>query len=93
MIDNDLLKILVCPETRQSLRLSSPELLARVNSLIESSDVSNREGQPLTERLNGLLVREDNQVAYPIKDSIPVLVKGEGLSLTGELGESSGQKS
>ena len=36
MIDQELLKILVCPQTRQPLREASAELLARVNARITS---------------------------------------------------------
>ena len=43
-IDNELLEILVCPETRQPVTLASSDVLASLNSEIEARRLRNRGG-------------------------------------------------
>lgn len=68
MIPADLLKILRCPETRQTLELASAELLARVNA-----------GR--AETIAAGLVRADGKLLYPIRENIPVLLVEEAISV------------
>jgi len=68
-LDPDLLAILCCPVTHQSLHPANAEELGRASAPLD---------EPLTEGL----VREDGQVLYPIRKGIPLLVPEEGLLLT-----------
>lgn len=81
MIDAKLLEILVCPESREPLRLAEPELVAQVNEAIAAGVVRNHEGEPVTEPIDGGLVRADGARVYPIRDEIPVLLIEEAIAL------------
>jgi len=62
-ISDELLAALRCPETRQKLAVATAEQLARINGAL---------GQGAA--LEGALIREDQQAAYPIDDGFPVLL-------------------
>lgn len=79
VIDKDLLEILACPETHQSLSQAGQDLLKKVNDWIASGNATNKGGKKVEEALAGGLVREDGQVVYPIRDGIPVLLIDEAL--------------
>lgn len=83
MIDPDLLEILVCPETKQSLSEADGRLVALLNEAIERGEVQNRAGEALGAPVDGGLVREDRQVLYPIRDRIPVMLIDEAIPLGG----------
>jgi len=81
MIDQTLLDILVCPETKQPLRVAEAELLQSLNTAIEAGSVTNRGGEPVKAVLTEALVREDNQVLYPVRDDIPIMLIDESIPL------------
>jgi uncharacterized protein YbaR (Trm112 family) len=83
MIDPDLLKILCCPETHQSLKLADPALLQSVNQKITSGALHNRGGVKVEQTCEGGLIREDGKYLYPIRHEIPVMLVSEALPLTG----------
>jgi uncharacterized protein YbaR (Trm112 family) len=83
MIDAELLDILVCPETRQPVRLAEPGIIADLNAAIEAGSVTNRAGEVVRESLEGGLVREDGRVLYAIRDGIPIMLVDEALVLDG----------
>lgn len=83
MIDGELLEILVCPETRQRVRLADAELVARVNAAIGAGGLRNRGGEGVEEPLAGGLVREDGKLLYPIRDDIPIMLIDEAIALEG----------
>ena len=80
-IDPELLQILACPETHQSLVVADAELLARVNARVAAGECKNVGGALVSEPLESGLVREDARVVYPIRDTIPVLLVDEGIPL------------
>ena len=80
-MEKRLLQILRCPSTHKGLALARRETLKRVNTAIESGQVSNREGAAVTEPLKEALVTDDSKLLYPIADGIPVLLEGESISL------------
>ena len=82
MIDDELLKILRCPDTRQELRVADRALLERLNQKIQSDGLSNRGGQPVKEKLDGGLVRTDGKFLYPIRGNIPVMLVDEAIPLS-----------
>jgi uncharacterized protein YbaR (Trm112 family) len=80
-INKELLDILACPETKQSLTLAEADLLATLNERIRQGTLTNRSGQPVTEAIDGGLVREDRCYLYPIRDEIPIMLIDEAIAL------------
>ena len=81
MVDQELLDILVCPETKQPLRLAGATLLDRVNAAIATANVVNRCGASVVEPLQAGLVRQDEAVMYPVRDDIPIMLIDEAIPL------------
>ena len=81
MIDQDLLKILACPETHQPLTEATAEVVAAANAKIEGG-AKNRGGKDVEGgKLEAGLLRQDGKVVYPVRDGIPVLLIDEGIEL------------
>jgi uncharacterized protein YbaR (Trm112 family) len=68
-MDAALLELLCCPETHQPLRFATTDELTRMTHLSSAGP------------LESALLREDGQVAYPIRDGIPLLLVEEQLKL------------
>ncbi len=81
MIDLELLKILCCPETHQPVALAEPSLIEQLNQQVAAGQLRNRGGQPVKEKLDGGLVREDGKFLYPIRHDIPVMLIDEAVPL------------
>jgi uncharacterized protein YbaR (Trm112 family) len=81
MVNPELLEILVCPETKQTLTVADQETLARVNRAVESGSLVNQGGNRVKDRIEEGLVREDGMVLYPVKDDIPVMLLDEAIRL------------
>lgn len=84
MIDPELLKILCCPETHQPLTSADAALVQRLNTQIDSGQLRNRGGQPVTRKCDGGLVRKDGQFVYPVCEDIPMLLINEAIPLSGQ---------
>jgi uncharacterized protein len=82
MIDSKLLPLFRCPESHQPLHLADDGLLQSLNQQVAAGSLKNRAGQPVKEKLDGGLVREDKKVAYPIIKKLPILLIEEGILLT-----------
>jgi uncharacterized protein YbaR (Trm112 family) len=81
MIDQQLLRVLVCPTDRSPLAPASDQVVARVNRAIAAGRVSNRAGRLLDRPIEGGLIRADQTLLYPIFDSIPLLLVDEAIPL------------
>lgn len=81
MVNQELLEILVCPETKQPLSMADPETLERVNAAIERGELKNRGGDRVKDRIPEGLIRQDGKVLYPVWDDIPVMLLDESISL------------
>ena len=82
MIDQRLLDILVCPETKQDLVLAEPVLINKINGLIKTGNLKNRSKQKVTEKIDGGLVQiNEKNYLYPIRDEIPILLIEESIPL------------
>jgi uncharacterized protein len=81
MLNPELLALLVCPETHQDVALASPGEIAQINEAIRLGQVRTASGNPVIEPVEGALIRSDRAIAYPIRDSIPVMLVDEGLSI------------
>ncbi len=75
----ELLALLCCPETRQSLAMAPAELLAQLESLRVAGKLTNRAGVALTEPITEGLLRADGAVFFPVSGGIPLLVPDEAV--------------
>jgi uncharacterized protein YbaR (Trm112 family) len=82
MIDEHLLSLLACPESRQPLRLAEASLVETTNQQISQGAVKNKKGEVIKQPLEGALIREDNSVVYPIREGIPDLLIEEGIVIS-----------
>ena len=81
-ISSLLLEILVCPENKTPVKPAEPGLVERINAAITAGTLKNRAGEPVTEKIEEGLVREDGRVLYPVREDIPVMLVDEGIDLT-----------
>lgn len=81
MIDQNLLEILVCPETKQQLRVAEGGLLEKLNDSISAGSLMNRGGETVTVQMSEALIREDGDVLYPVRDDIPIMLIDESIPL------------
>jgi uncharacterized protein YbaR (Trm112 family) len=81
MVNPELLEILVCPETKQTLKVADAEILARVNQAIDGIGLKSQGGDCVKDRIEEGLVREDGKVLYPVRDDIPVMLLDEAIRL------------
>lgn len=80
-LDKDLLAILCCPETKQAVTLADEVLIQKVNGAIERGMLRNKAEKPVTEKVDGGLIRSDRQILYPVREDIPVMLIDEGIPL------------
>ncbi len=81
-VEQELLEILICPETKQSLALAPPELLQKLNERIRTGALRNRGGEAIEKPLEEALLREDGRVLYPVDDGIPVMLIEESIQIS-----------
>jgi uncharacterized protein YbaR (Trm112 family) len=82
-IDKDLLAILCCPDTKQDVNLADEALIAKLNEAMSRGQLKNKGNKPVTEPLDGGLIRSDRKILYPIREDIPVMLIEEGIPLEG----------
>jgi uncharacterized protein YbaR (Trm112 family) len=80
-IDKDLLAILCCPETKLDVSLADDALIGKVNDAVSRGVLKNKAQKPVTEMLDGGLIRADKKILYPIREDIPVMLIEEGIPL------------
>ena len=81
MISNELLKLLVCPETKRPVSLADTATVHRVNDLIRSRTVKDRSGAVVEAEIEGGLLTEDQRFLYPVRDEIPVMLIDQAIVL------------
>ena len=80
-LDKDLLAILCCPDTKQAVVLADDGVIQKLNGAIERGVLKNKAEKPVTEKLDGGLIRADQQILYPVRENIPVMLIDEGIPL------------
>jgi len=80
-IDQELLDILVCPETHQPVKQADQDVLDRVNERIKAGALKNHQGDPVKQPIEAGLVREDGKCLYVVEDGIPNMLIDERIDL------------
>ncbi len=78
-IDRQLLEILCCPVSKQSLRTLSAAQLEQINQKITGGDITNAGNESVTEALAEGLITQNGQRIYRIDDNIPVMLENESI--------------
>ena len=81
MIDPDLLKIMCCPESHQTLAAAEPAVVEKINQQIATGQLQNRAGRTVVEKMDGGLIRADKKFLYPIRQAIPIMLVDEAIPL------------
>ncbi|MGI9308170.1 MAG: Trm112 family protein [Gammaproteobacteria bacterium] len=76
-MDEKLLDIICCPQTRQPLELLDAEQLGHLNQRIAAGSVRNHGEEPVQGSLSEALVTADGRLVYPIREGIPILLEDE----------------
>ena len=80
-VDKDLLAILCCPESKLEVSLADDALISKIKDAINRGALKNKAQKPVTELLDGGLIRSDRKILYPIREDIPVMLIEEGIPL------------
>ena len=80
-VDPELVEILVCPDTKLNVDLAPAETVEKINLAIKENIVLNVDGQSVNDPLQDGLLREDDKIIYPVRESIPVMLIGEGIPM------------
>ena len=81
MIKQELLEILCCPESHQSLAVAEPSVVEKLNQAIAAEKLHNRRGDIVREKIDSGLTRADGKFLYPIRHDIPILLVDEAIPL------------
>ncbi len=80
-MNRKLLEILCCPVTHKPLHVAPADVLARLNRAVEEGRLHRHDGSAVTRPLSEALLTEDDRVAYPVEDDIPVLLEDEAIAM------------
>ncbi len=79
MVDQQLLDILCCPETKQDVAVIENSIVDKINAKIAAGGLKNRAGEEVNEKIDSGLIREDKQYVYPIRHDIPIMLVDEAI--------------
>lgn len=80
-VDDVLVGVLACPETRQRLHPADAATVVLLNGAIGGGGLRNRSGRAVTEPVEGALVRADGAVCYLIRGGVPLMLADEAVAL------------
>ena len=82
MDHQQLIQMLRCPETMQTVREASASELAEWNCQIALGLMKTRVGNFRKVPLTAALVREDGHLVFPVENDIPIMLLEEALVVT-----------
>jgi uncharacterized protein YbaR (Trm112 family) len=80
-MDEKLLEILCCPETKQDLSIASESMVQKINEDIVQGKIVNLGGEKVEEEVQLVLIREDKKVGYLVRHDIPIMLVHEAISV------------
>ena len=78
-IDRHHLDLLVCPVTRQPLRVLSEDKLGQLNERIRAGGVKTADGEGITEPWKGALITANGTTLYRVEEGIPLLHEDQAV--------------
>lgn len=84
--DTRLLSVLACPENLSPLHLATSAELEAIREDVKTGKVRLRNGNRGDPTFDGLLIREDRRVAYPIRGGVAELRPEDGLAMDPSVG-------
>ncbi|MFP8870420.1 MAG: hypothetical protein VCB43_02640 [Myxococcota bacterium] len=81
-VSQELLDILVCPETKQRVSAAGDETISQINARVSSGELRNRGGESIAAPISEGLIREDGKIVYIVDDGIPVMLIEESIELS-----------
>jgi uncharacterized protein len=83
MVDQELLDMLCCPETKEDVSLAEAGLVEELNRKVAAGQLRNRGGEIVKEKMDSGLIRADKKYLYPIREDIPIMLIDEAIPLEG----------
>ena len=80
-IDKEWVAIYRCPETLQTVSVADSSLIQRLNDAVIRGSLQTKGNKPVSTQLEGGLIREDQQILYPIREDIPDMLIENGIPL------------
>ncbi|HJL92838.1 MAG TPA: Trm112 family protein [Woeseiaceae bacterium] len=77
----ELLSIICCPITKQSLSFVTRDKLDELNKAINKGLIKTNEGNIQNKNITDALITDNGMILYPIKDDIPVLLENKSIHL------------
>jgi uncharacterized protein YbaR (Trm112 family) len=81
VLSDDLLAILRCPRTGETLSWVPSVIVDELNRQIAAGEAHDASGEVVVGVLDAALMNESQNWCYPIRDSIPALIPDEAISL------------
>ena len=80
-MNEKILKLICCPSSKKQLKILNEEGLANLNQAISAGLIKNNQGKILKDEIEQALITEDYELAYVVRDDIPVLLENESIKM------------
>ena len=80
-MNKKILKLICCPSSKKQLKILNEEGLANLNQAISAGLIKNNQGKILKDKIDQALITEDHELAYVVRDDIPVLLENESIKM------------
>ena len=79
-MDQELLQILCCPQTKVPVELLSSPELEKLNRAIAEGKIKQIDGATLKKPVTEALITRDRKTIYRVDDGIPIMLIEQGIS-------------
>ena len=90
VVHDDLIKMLICPETHQPVKPAPAVLVAALNERVRQSTLRDVGGEAVERELEEGLLRDDGRVVYPVFDGIPRMLVERGIPVESKEAQAQG---
>tara|TARA_B100000212_G_scaffold159785_1_gene120094 strand:- start:194 stop:463 length:270 start_codon:yes stop_codon:yes gene_type:complete len=80
-MNEKILKLICCPSSKKQLKILNEESLANLNQAISAGLIKNNQGKILKDEIEQALITVDYELAYIVRDDIPVLLENESIKM------------